>query len=245
MELQFNEKGFSIIEGDKILFTHSEENPAIFVGKGKEKMDIYRGNFDIEDYVIERYPLKAAKEKDGKIMLSVCPQAQPEIELFSELKDNHVKINIKACDETINRIWIRIPAQKEEYVWGCGEQMSYFNLRGRHFPLWTSEPGVGRDKTTEITFLSDKYNKAGGDYYHTNYPQPTFVSSRYYACHVNSTAYADFDFRNEMFHELQIWEVPESIEFFTADTYLGIVEKLSDRFGKQPQPLFLRQSFPQ
>ena len=24
-------------------------------------MDIYRGNFDIEDYVIERYPLKNAK----------------------------------------------------------------------------------------------------------------------------------------------------------------------------------------
>lgn len=113
--------------------------------------------------------------------------------------------------------------------------MSYFNLRGRHFPLWTSEPGVGRDKTTEITFLSDKYNKAGGDYYNTNYPQPTFVSSRKYACHVNSTAYADFDFRNEAFHELQIWEVPESIEFFTADTFLGIIEELSDRFGKQPK----------
>ena len=30
--------------------------------------------------------------------------------------------------------------------------MSYFDMRGRRFPLWTSEPGVGRDKTTEITF---------------------------------------------------------------------------------------------
>ena len=48
-------------------------------------------------------------------------------------------------------------------------------------------------------------------------------------------SYADFDFRNEAFHELQIWEVPESIEFFTADTFLGIIEELSDRFGKQPK----------
>ncbi len=235
MEINYLKNGFSVVENGKVIFTHTEEAPAIFVGKGKEKMDIYRGNFDIEDYVIERYPLKIAKEENGKILLSACPDSKPELELTAELKDNYAKIKIQSYDKALNRIWIRVSAEKEEFVWGCGEQMSYFNLRGRHFPLWTSEPGVGRDKTTEITFLSDKYNKAGGDYYHTNYPQPTFVSSRKYACNVNSTAYADFDFRNEAFHELQIWEIPESIEFFTADTFLGIIEQLSDRFGKQPK----------
>lgn len=234
MQLVNIENGFSLIENDKVVFSHTIDNPAIFIGKGKEKMDIYRGNFDIEDYVIERYPLKNAKVDGNKVLLSAYNDVV-EIELNIETKDNYAKVNIKATNDNVNRIWIRIPAQKEEFVWGCGEQMSYFNLRERHFPLWTSEPGVGRDKTTEITFLSDKYNKAGGDYYNTNYPQPTFVSSRKYACHVNSTAYADFDFRNEAFHELQIWEVPESIEFFTADTFLGIIEELSDRFGKQPK----------
>ena len=33
-------------------------------------MDIYRGNFDIEDYVIERYPLKNAKVDGNKVLLS-------------------------------------------------------------------------------------------------------------------------------------------------------------------------------
>lgn len=69
--------------------------------------------------------------------------------------------------------------------------MSYFNLRGRNFPIWTSEPGVGRDKTTYVTWRSDVENKAGGDYYNTNYPQPTFVSTNKYYLHVDSTAYAD------------------------------------------------------
>ncbi|MDY7511513.1 hypothetical protein SPJ20_24495, partial [Ralstonia wenshanensis] len=71
--------------------------------------------------------------------------------------------------------------------------MSYFDLRGRHFPLWTSEPGVGRDKSTHITWQADVTAKAGGDYYHTNYPQPTFLSSGRYALHAETTAYADFD----------------------------------------------------
>lgn len=105
--------------------------------------------------------------------------------------------------------------------------MSYFNLRGRHFPLWSSEPGVGRDKTTYVTWRSDVENKAGGDYYNTNYPQPTYVSSRHYYLHVDSTAYADFDFRKEDFHELQIWEVPASVRIECASSFIELLEKES------------------
>lgn len=113
--------------------------------------------------------------------------------------------------------------------------MSYFNLRGRNFPIWTSEPGVGRDKTTYVTWRSDVENKAGGDYYNTNYPQPTFVSTNKYYLHVDSTAYADFDFRNDSFHELQIWEVPKQIRIECADTYLKLLERLTAYFGRQPK----------
>ncbi len=67
-----------------------------------------------------------------------------------------------------NRVWLRLVAESDEHVWGGGEQMSYFDMRGRRFPLWTSEPGVGRDKSTEITFKADVTGKSGGDYYNTN-----------------------------------------------------------------------------
>ena len=232
--LDKDKQTFYIKKHKQILFEHSAKHPAIFVGKGRETIEMNCGNFAIEDYVEARYPLTKVIFKKNKILLATHDD-ECEIELNFEIKHNYTKMYITAKNPEINRIWFRLPAKEEEFVWGCGEQMSYFNLRGRHFPLWTSEPGVGRDKTTEITFLSDKYNRAGGDYYNTNYPQPTFVSSRKYACHVNSTAYADFDFRNKAFHELQIWDIPESIEFFTADTYLGIIEALSNRFGKQPK----------
>ena len=101
--------------------------------------------------------------------------------------------------------------------------------------MWTSEPGVGRDKSTYVTWRSDVENKAGGDYYNTNYPQPTYVSSRKYWCNVKSTAYADFDFRHETFHELQVWEVPEEVRFESADTFLELLSELTDYFGRQPE----------
>ena len=78
-------------------------------------------------------------------------------------------------------------------------------------------------------------NKAGGDYYNTNYPQPTFVSTKHYYLHVNSTAYADFDFRNPDFHELQVWEVPASVRIEAAPDFIGLLEKESAFFGRQPE----------
>ena len=112
--------------------------------------------------------------------------------------------------------------------------MSYFDMRGRRFPLWTSEPGVGRDKTTEITFKSDVTGKSGGDYWNTNYPQPTYLSSRRYALHVETTAYSAFDFRQDDFHEIEIWAVPERIELTARPTFVALVEAMSERFGRQP-----------
>ncbi|KAE9530208.1 alpha-glucosidase [Testudinibacter aquarius] len=236
MKLKYIENGFQIIQDDRILLNHTSDNPAFFVGMGQEKISAYRGNFDIQDILMEKIPLTHCQFDNNQIQLSYQNNTPPLLILmYSSLEDGKSILTIKSENPTLNRFWIKLSSSESEKVWGCGEQMSYFNLRGRHFPLWTSEPGVGRDKSTELTFLSDKYNKAGGDYYNTNYPQPTFVSSEHYACHINSSAYADFDFRNQTYYELQVWEIPESIEFFTAPTFLELVEKLSLRFGRQPE----------
>ncbi|MDE5005071.1 alpha-glucosidase, partial [Francisella tularensis subsp. holarctica] len=52
-----------------------------------------------------------------------------------------LKIFFKDIDSKFNRFWLRINADINEIVYGCGEQLSYFNLIGRNFPIWTSEPG--------------------------------------------------------------------------------------------------------
>ena len=48
--------GFDLIVGEKVILRHRLEAPCLFVGRGEERMDMYRGNFDIEDYVVERTP---------------------------------------------------------------------------------------------------------------------------------------------------------------------------------------------
>lgn len=231
MQLHQTANGFKITLGERVIFNHSTENPSFYAGRGIERMDMYRGNFDIEDYVVERVALSYASLKGNQISFAACEGAAPVLSVT--LQNN--ELHFTSHDAGINRIWLRVASEKGEHVWGGGEQMSYFDMRGRRFPLWTSEPGVGRDKTTEITFQSDVQNKAGGDYYNTNYPQPTYVSSKRYALHVDTTAYSVFDFRHDDFHEIEIWAIPEKVEFFAGDNFKSLVGDLSLRFGRQPE----------
>ncbi|KTQ92625.1 alpha-xylosidase [Aureimonas ureilytica] len=222
--------GFSLVLSGKLVLTHSAAAPCLFVGQGQERMEMYRGNFDIEDYVVERVALRHAAISGDVIDLSPSPSEPARLRLRVE----GAALRFEAIDPAINRLWLRVQAEAGEHVWGGGEQMSYFDMRGRRFPLWTSEPGVGRDKTRELTFKADVAGRAGGDYYHTNYPQPTYLSSRRYALHVETPAYSVFDFRHEAFHEIEVWAVPERIELFDAPDFEGLVEQLSTRFGRQP-----------
>ena len=233
MELTLNGMEFALKSGGNTILEYRKDKPMVYVGYGEESVDMYRGNFKIEDYVVERRPLRVtgAAEEHGNVILDLDGEITMKVCMDGDLAE----IFFEQKNPAINRFWLRVNAGADEKCYGCGEQMSYFNLRGRHFPLWTSEPGVGRDKTTYVTWRSDVENKAGGDYYNTNFPQPTFVSSRHYYLHVDSTAYADFDFTNENFHELQIWEVPASIRIEAAGTFIKLLEKESEFFGRQPE----------
>ncbi len=238
MQIQTQPNGFDLLLDGRLVLHHRSDAPCLFVGHGEARMDMYRGNFDIEDYVVERMPLphaEVSEAADGvEIAFSVAEGQPARMVLTVSGDERNAVVFFNALDLSVNRVWLRIQAEADEHVWGGGEQMSYFDMRGRRFPLWTSEPGVGRDKTTEITFKSDVSGKAGGDYWNTNYPQPTYVSSRRYALHVETTAYSAFDFRREGFHEIEVWAVPERIELAARPSFIALVEALSERFGRQP-----------
>ena len=233
MQLQFEGSSLTLQNRFGTILHCDDRSPLLYVGRGEESVDMYRGNFKIEDYVTERRPLfiRSVERRENGGTVFFGDALRMEIRCEGEL----CTLRFACSDPGVNRFWLRVCAVPGEHCWGCGEQMSYFDLRGRHFPIWTSEPGVGRDKSTYVTWRSDVENKAGGDYYNTNFPQPTYVSSARYYLHADSSAYADFDFRHPDYHELQFWEVPAEIRIERADTFLQLLEKESAFFGRQPE----------
>jgi len=227
LELRFDQQ---------IVLTHSDRNPAFFVGVGKETIHGYRGNFEIDDYITERIPLRQVRVEGNVITFS---HDEIELTLSLETIDDRL-VGSFALNQAHNRFWMRLYALPNETVYGCGEQASYFNLRGRDFPLFTGESGVGRDKNTLTTFYANLKDKAGGDYYSTYYPETTFVSSRKYWFHLDTYAYANFNFKNEAFHEFLVWDFPKRFLFSHKNHFTDLLTDLTQLTGRPPMlPEFL------
>jgi alpha-glucosidase len=231
--------GFDLLLRGTVVLHHRQAAPCLFVGAGNGQVIQQRGMFTLEDRLHSRLPLAHARigrvGSAWHVEFAAVEHGPCLLLAVIDATGNDAVIALTTPDPAVNRLWIRLDAEPGEHVWGGGEQFSYFDLRGRRFPLWTSEPGVGRDKSTLVTFEADRGDASGGgDYYHTYFPQPTLLSSRRYALHAETTAYAVFDFRAAAFHELEFWEVPARIELWARPNFTDLVGCLSARFGRQP-----------
>jgi alpha-glucosidase len=220
--------GFDLHFAGRLVLRHRADQPALESARGNPLIEMYRGNFRIEDSPEDRIaPLDCVVTDDVVLMLQDGAEA-------ARLTLDGNRLTVTVLTPGHDRVWLRWHAEPGETVWGGGEQMSYLALNGRDFPMWTSEPGVGRDKTTELTRQMDAQGMAGGDYYHTNYPQPTLLTSRWLAVHLDAACYSVIDCRDPATHGFEVWKNEATFELFAADGPLELVGQLSARFGRQP-----------
>ena len=230
MEAAFEscESGFDLQIAGRLVLSHRADRPALAMACGDPEITMVRGNFRIEDAPNARIePVACEVTADCVTLLD---QGEPAARLL--LSGQHLAVEL--LRPGYDRITISFHAEAGEAVWGGGEQMSYLALNGRAFPVWTSEPGVGRDKSTELTRQMDEAGMAGGDYWNTNYPQPTFLTSRWLAVHCTAEAYSVLDFTDPAQHRIEVWAPRTAFELFAADGPQDLVGQLSTRFGRQP-----------
>nr|WP_252902495.1 hypothetical protein [Paucilactobacillus hokkaidonensis] len=128
---------------DHLIFMQQKASPILFLGRGNAKIDMYRGNFDINDQLTDKVPLFISQTDvtEAKVELTFSFETEQYLKLTAKLdQSQRLNLTFDLLKSDWNRFWIRLAAITDEKIYGCGEQLSYFNLRGRHFPLWTSEP---------------------------------------------------------------------------------------------------------
>ena len=230
LEAQFEaaEDGFDLHFAGRLVLRHRPACPALAMAVGDPDVTMLGGNFRIEDR-----PTGLIAPQHWKLH-GTCAELLDEGRAVIRLAVEGNVLTVTALDPLFDRLWLRFHAEEGEAVWGGGEQMSYFALNGRRFPIWTSEPGVGRDKSTELTRQLDEYGMAGGDYWNTNYPQPTFLTSRWLAMHLDATCYSVLDFTDPASHCVEVWSNTARFELFAAEGPQELVGALSSRFGRQP-----------
>jgi hypothetical protein len=71
-----------------------------------------------------------------------------------------------------------------------------------------------------------------GDYWNTNYPQPTILTSRWLAAHLDGTSYSVVDCSDPARHTFEVWADSARFELFAAPDAQALVGQLSTRFGR-------------
>ncbi len=223
-----SEDGFDLHFAGRLVLRHRRGSPAIALAHGNAAVTMCRGNFEIADSPSARTVPAEARVAADSVELHAEGRAVARLSLVAS------RLVLTALDPAHDRLWLRFHAEPGEAVWGGGEQMSYLSLNGRRFPMWTSEPGVGRDKTTALTRVMDETGMAGGDYWTTNYPQPTFLTSRWLAVHLDASCYSVLDFTDPAHHEVEVWAGEAGFELFAAGGPCALVGALAERSGRQP-----------
>jgi len=220
-----NYKGITVIN-------HSSRKPCIEIGNGRPQVSQSHGNYKIKDRIIEKTACRnftIRQVSDNELEINFLEG----ITVKAEEQKGRLVLSFSDTGSH-NRFWIHFLAYEDEMIFGGGEQYSTLNLKGKKFPIWTQEQGVGRGKDL-ITLLMNIHSHAGGAWYTTYFPQPTFVSTKNYFYHADETAYGELDFRDKNYHNLIFWEIPKKITFSVKDNLLNTVTDLSDFLGRQPR----------
>jgi alpha-glucosidase len=228
------EGGFDLLLGGRCVLRHDPENPAISVASGDPVVTMVRGNFRLSDAPVAAGPLSECEVTGpGAAVLS---SADGAVEVAVSLAPDAPRLTVKALSGH-DRVTIDLALAPDDVLWGGGEQMSYLALNGRNFPIWTSEPGVGREPGTPLTDQASADGSfAGGDYWTTNYPEPTVLCSGGWAISLANAEYVELDAREEGRLRIHVWSGEVVIDLFEG-TPDDLTRQLGARFGeREPLP---------
>lgn len=237
LKLNQSETAFSVeYEGRKIL-SHALNEPLLYLGLGCETIDMHHGNFHLSDEVEERIPFCSFTARQDESGVSILLYKDDRAAAFTILlSESDGRIQMKGfCDiPRYNRLWLRLYAEEKEHIYGLGEQFSAFDLRGRNYPIFTMEQGVGRNKKTLVTFMADQLDGGGGDYWTTYYPEATFISSHLYFFHLHGYEYAEVDLSHPSYHGLHLWNTSFSLTLSAKQSFPDLLYDLTSLIGRQP-----------
>jgi len=236
MSIQFVEQssGFQIIWKERVIINHQSAKPAFFIGRGEDISESCSGFFKIKEknvrlHALLNWELESQSEYEIKINF------KDELAVSFYIENGRLVISNSTEKQSYNRFQLMLEADAGEQIYGCGEQYSRLNLRGKKVPIWISESGVGRrfDPLSIGFALKTKHIPR---WYNTYISMPSWVSSFGMYCHSTSSAYTLLDFKKRDRHGIYVWEIPEKIIIGVEDSLAGAVGGLSDYLGRQPQP---------
>jgi sulfoquinovosidase len=208
-------EGFSLaVDGRKVL-AHSRRQGCVELGVAENLVKGGKGRWKLRSRRVIEAPLRAFKvvESSGEL---VVIDFDGKLTMAVRQEPSRVRLSFSRFDSSINHFRLRLAAEADERVFGCGERSGRLDAKGRRVELWVRDG-------------------AGGDESSTPYPIPAFVSTDDSWCVADCSAYASFDFRRNA-TVFDSWAVPRELVLGRRETAAQAVSDMGSFLGPQPPP---------
>lgn len=234
MEFCEGKNGLEIKDGEKVIYQFNHNDFLCKIGIGKNDYSMSHGSFNIGEKIsyTREFRVKLYGIDGNHATLSTKP-----VKFDLEINGNILKVT-PTVPVNFNRLWVRIRANDNECVYGCGEQFTELNLRGKNVNVWVAEHinalQTAKKIAKQVLGVRNTQKKQRFSNYETYYSEPTFLSSRKFFFHSSSTARCEFNFTNSAYHEIKM----DSIAPFyigIGETFEDVLTNLTALLGRQPQ----------
>ncbi|MCM1284911.1 MAG: alpha-glucosidase [Acetobacter sp.] len=235
MEIRSTSKGAELCNNGRTVFKVEIGDYICSLGKGMNDYRMWHGSFKIKEKLDFKKDItvKAVEVEDNKAVIKGY-----DIKFIATVEnDNRIKV-VPVANGDYNRLWIKLPAKHTESVYGCGENFTEFNLRGKKVNAWVAEHINGLQTAKKIVKqvfgIRNTTKKQKFSSYETYYAEPTFLSSEKYYFHSETTARTEFDFTDSDFHIIKTDSIaPFFIGF--GDDFEEVINDLTLLLGRQPE----------
>ena len=229
------ENGVDILRHGERIFTLRAGDKPVCVGVGKNEYKMKHGSFKIKETAVAPVPVVLSSvELQNNVIVARADGGEFTLTLT---RDNHIDVHIDGF-ESYNRLYIKLPAESDEHIYGTGEIFTEFDLKGKKINCWVAEHinalQVGKKLVKQVFGFKNSIRKQKISNYETYYAQPTFLSSKKYYFHSFATARSEFDFENPDKHIIKTDEIADFCLGF-GDTFEETVSDLSETLGRQPE----------
>jgi alpha-glucosidase len=235
LRIESDHEGFKLFLGEREVLKHSRKHPCLRLGAADDAVKQRQGSFKLgqrnltmprlRDFQVERADSRNVTVRfEGDLRMKVA--------LRTDLPVQALDITFSDVPAGSNRFRLSLIASRGERIFGCGEQFTHLDVKGRKVPLWTQEQGVGRGRDL-ITLLANLHSGAGGSWHTTYFPMSAWVSSAGYLVYVETDSYSVADFKRKGETRFLAWGVPERIVIALADDFSASTRAMGAIGGKQ------------
>ena len=237
-----NDNSLVLTRNDEVIYTLADSVNGVFplsFGRGENKYSMSHGTFKIKETITDKVPctISSVTAKRGAAEVELKLVNGDTGKLIITTSKDRILVTPEGFDG-YNRMWLTLPAEPDESIYGSGELFSEFNVRGKNVNVWVAEHinavQIFKKLAKQLIGITDTLRKQPFEKYETYYAQPTFISSRKYFFHSLTTARAEFNLTDENSHCIKVDEIaPFYIGF--ADDFEALMTSLTDIVGRQPE----------